>query len=128
MNQGIQSTLKNKNIKDEGCYFLALIQSVRPDFTEQQINDLYEASVKLGLMRRDCFVLKPCDILRALTREDYSVSIGATPDADIAIAANNNGKYTHFTLEKPEKWDSLPPDRPAAKTYRVVDYRLFRKI
>jgi hypothetical protein len=112
MKEGIQSSFPDPTIKKYGCYLLALIQSQDPSAEiADAVKYAREFEVK-GWMGKECFIQDPDSILRRLG--------GKFP---VTIRKNLKPGFTHFTLRLPEVWDSLDPDRPAAKSYTsYVDY------
>jgi hypothetical protein len=133
LESGVQD--KIKAIGDSGCYALCLVKigeihSGCESSMEFAVGDI-EQAVNEGCIGADMTVLEGAEFLGLLTfggwTETYE-SADYTPQAgDYAVAEWFNPRTgdTHFTLEYPEKWNSLE-NSVTVKEGRIRSYRIYR--
>ena len=132
MRQGIQSSLANDRVREEGCYFLCLLQWAvmegGRDFADANITYLYGKCLDAGYIRKDCTILFAHEVLNAaLLMDKYLITLPAKDPGTSRRFVQYLEKpgYGHFTLSfDGQAWDPLDPNRLAAKDYRPVSYRL----
>ena len=134
MKQGIQSTLKTAIIKSDGCYFLCLLRWAEvvsgKEIDERQIGYLYDRSVELEYMRKDCLILMPHQVINlALSMYVYSSAniVSRVPESfdNPFITYLTKPGFGHFIFNyKNVTWDPLDPNRPSAQGYVPTSYRI----
>jgi hypothetical protein len=138
LKNGVQDFIKT--VGGEGCYALSLCKiaevaggygrSNRRGTISEAIDDI-EDGIKNGHIARDMTVLDGAAFLRSLTLKDWTKEYkpaGYKPaEGDYLIAEwfNKRTGLTHFTLEYPEKWNSLK-DSVTVKEGAIRSYRLYR--
>ena len=119
-------------LKEYGCYFLCALQwaeteTDREEFTERQIQYIYETALEKGFIRKDCTMLFPHDVLNlAMLENKYTATriVKAAPPKDRYVVYLTKPGYGHFVLsDGGEIWDPLEPRRAGAKGYAVDSYR-----
>lgn len=134
MKRGIQEHFLE--IGRSGCYFLCLLEIANITETKQ-IDPLYryEQFLKLGYIKRNCFVQMPSQILEHLTGKKVSFRSEAAdykpiPDEFVIkrfALEQGNGALTHFVLyddADTEIFNPLP-ESPAYKFGKVDGCRVF---
>jgi hypothetical protein len=133
MKQGIQDFIKT--IGDEGCYALTLCE-IASEYWQRKsgIPDVFnniENGVRAGCIARDMTVLDGAAFLKLLTlhywTKEYKDAGYKPQEGDYLIAEwfNKRTGKTHFTLEYPEKWNSLS-NSVTVKEGSIRSYRLYR--
>ncbi len=124
-----QSNSTNPQIKESGCYFYSLI--VAAGHQPEEAETLYRKMITNGLMMEDCYITNPCEILKELTGNKYTVAKTKIYDshANIKIARWYNPETgdEHFVLMKDEKtvlFDSFGLSNTVNNGY-IKDWRLF---
>ena len=135
LKQGVQDSISV--IGAEGCYALSLCRIAEIVNDLLQIDSLggvvgaIECGVRDGFIKPDMTVLDGAAFLRLITDLNWTKEYkpaGYEPRAgDYLIAEwfNKRTGKTHFTLEHPEKWNSLS-DSVTVKEGAVRSYRLYR--
>jgi hypothetical protein len=145
LNNGIQEFIRT--IGDEGCYALCLCKAA--EIFGNKIMGVFggnsyawcaaeavgriEKGVECGYIKNDMTVLDGAAFLRQLTgtvkrwTKEYKPAGYKPAEGDYLIAEwfNRRTGKTHFTLEYPEKWNSLR-DSVTVKEGSIRSYRLYR--
>jgi len=130
---GVQSTFPHEKLKMFGCYFFALLKWAEKitgrNFNVDGIINLYEQAKRLKLISEDVFVHNPKELLNLFINSKLFtkvVDVLTPPKKDSVYIINlKKPGYNHFVLSVDgEVWDSLDPNRPAAKQYTVDSYRV----
>ena len=133
MQQGIQSTFPNDELKAAGCHFFVLMKWLEvvehEEFDNGRLIDLYDTSIDLNLMDHACNVLDAVKVVNiamgCIGYKRYCKDMKEIPPVDPYIIRLVKPNYTHFLLYHQGKtWDPLVPDRPAASTYSIDSYRV----
>jgi len=132
MEQGIQDNVLHEAIEKYGCYYLCLCKYAElisaMKFDISHITGYYNTLVKIGYMEADCFIVNPVAVLNRLANKNTVKDVRKTfepPLRDIYLKYLKKPGHGHFVLVHDGKiWDSLTPDRPGAKDYKVDSYRV----
>jgi hypothetical protein len=133
LHKGVQDIIKT--IGDEGCYALTLcrigeLSGGGGTDMGKSVDDI-ERAVLSGYLSDDMTVLDAAGFLRQLTlmkwTKDYKDASYKPVNGDYLIAEwfNQRTGKTHFTLEYPEKWNSLR-DSVTVREGKIRSYRLCR--
>ncbi|MDR0475558.1 MAG: DUF261 domain-containing protein [Treponema sp.] len=133
MKQGIQKDFPEPTLASEGCYFFCLLRWAEilrdKEFTVEQIKAFFICSQVFKLVDEEATVLQPTSFLNWLIDRksftSYSKPKEKPHDQDIYGVYLSKPKYDHYVLSAyGEIWDPLDPDRPQAKDYKTVGYRV----
>ena len=135
LKQGVQDSISV--IGAEGCYALSLCRIAEIVNYLLQIDSLggvvgaIECGVRYGFIKPDMTVLDGAAFLKSLTGKNWTKTwqgAGYKPKEGDYLAAewyNKRTGKTHFTLEYPQKWNSLS-DSVTVKEGAIRSYRLYR--
>jgi hypothetical protein len=133
LKQGVQDMIST--IGAFGCYALTLCRvaelagGVKTNIGTAA--DDIERAIAAGCIKEDMTVLDGAAFLRRLTlmdwRKDYQPAGYKPREGDYLVAEwyNKRTGKTHFTLEYPEKWNSLA-DSVTVKEGAIRSYRVYR--
>ena len=135
--QGIQANFPHKAIRTWGCHFLTLLKwaEVKNGLyltTTNEIIAIFKDATFAGLINGDnSFIRDNLGFMNFITKGAYTKFIRKDEKMlgqqlqVVGLGRSQGG--THFILEYNDgsTWDSLPPDRPAAKTWSPANYRIF---
>jgi hypothetical protein len=137
LKEGVQQDFIKK-IGDEGCYALCLckvkeLHNPYGAITPGESVYCIELGIKKGYIKEDMTVLDGAGFLyyssgsRCRWTKEYKPADYKPVDGDYLIAEwfNKRTGLTHFTLEYPEKWNSLM-DSVTVKEGAIRSYRLYR--
>jgi len=132
MKQGIQEKIRDPVIKKYGCYFLDVLRWAEVQagkcFDEPAIFNIFFRAQNAGFVDFDCTV-KQAHKLYNLAADgsvyrDVKIVTEKPDTANYIICLKKLG-FTHFVFShNGEIWDSLDPERPAAKAYLPDSYRI----
>jgi hypothetical protein len=133
LKEGVQDFIRT--IGGEGCYALCLCKAAElaggvKGGAGNSVSDI-EAGVNAGYIAKDMTVLDGATFLRLITSrkwtKEYKPADYKPRPGDCLIAEwfNKRTGLTHFTLEYPEKWNSLR-DSVIVKEGAIRSYRLYR--
>ena len=133
MKQGIQTNFPHEKLREYGCYFFDLCRWAELvldiSLTNDQIINFFDIFKAQGFMEDDAFVINPVEILNILCdgqRRFRSIrkTVEKTNEKTYVVYLKKP-EHGHFVLShNGEIWDSLNPERPGVKDYRVDSYRV----
>jgi Protein of unknown function, DUF261 len=118
-----------KEIRLYGCNFLSHLYLLRQDWSEDEVEEIYQKAIKAGIMNGNCFLSKPQELLKLIgtslrqiggqnltgKKDSWGVVL---PSSRIKFAivrwTQKNSKHQHFTVfcvnEGGELYDPYCPD------------------
>ena len=131
MKQGIQTNFPHEVLRKYGCYFFCLAEWAsrvsKKEFTENDLINFFDKARDAELIRKDCTILNPPQILNLMVGIDvFSMSRITTkpPIYKTYIIYLEKPYYGHFILcDDRVMWDPLDPERPGAAGYTPISYR-----
>jgi hypothetical protein len=135
MKEGVQDMIAT--IGESGCYTLTLCQAASLSCGMQwsmgeSVCDI-ERGIQSGRIKSDMTVLDGATFMYDMTgrhwTKEYKDAGYKPKEGDYLIAEwfNKRTGKTHFTLEYPEKWNSLS-DSVTVKEGYIKSYRLYREV
>jgi len=129
MKQGIQSTLKNDELRINGCYFISIAQLATGcrELKERDLVLAWGVCKKLSYINRDLEIVDGAAVYKYFSGKPCRlVKTSGPPKTASYIVRNEKTGYTHYTaVIDGMNWDPLPPLRAASKTYHIASYRIF---
>jgi hypothetical protein len=131
--EGCQKDMIHGDVEENGCYFLSIARLVElqegKDFSAKDITVYWNAARLKGLVNQNFEITNAAGVYNLFAGEkkykDVIKSAGKPSCKDYIIRLEKPN-FTHYVLSSSgDIWDSLPPDRPAAKTYKPAGYRVF---
>jgi hypothetical protein len=132
LEQGCQLKSIDEVLRKEGCYVFAIARMVEMErklnLCDYLVQQAFMAAVNKGFVKADATVLNGAKFYNLLAGANVYQGVYIAPSCSKPYYPVCNVKkgFTHFTLMTPAGvWDSLPPDRPQAKAYRLESVRVF---
>jgi hypothetical protein len=130
--EGCQNDMINGDVKKYGCYFLSIARLVElqegADFSAKDITVYWNAARLKGVVDDNLDITDASKAYNLLAEKNVCAKVLKTatkPENKAHFIRLGKPGYTHYVLSfDGDVWDSLPPDRPAAKEYKPVGYRV----
>jgi hypothetical protein len=120
-----------KTVGEEGCYALTLCKIAEISSIGFDVLEAIEYGIRKGYIADDMTVKDGAALLTDITKRKWTVewqpARHQSKEGDFLVAEwyNKGTRLTHFTLEYPEKWNSLK-NSVTVKEGAIRSYRVYR--